>query len=296
MRHLYLVDASPYIFRAYYSIPAGMVDSENRPTNAVYGFAAFLCQLLEQEQPEYIAIAYDESLTTSFRNEIYPDYKAQRDLPPAELEYQMERCQELTRAMGLPTFVDDRYEADDLIGTLAHRLRKPDVRVVIVTNDKDLTQLLQSGDVWWDYARNRRLDPDGVRRHFGVTPEQMVDFLALMGDKVDNIPGVPGIGPQTAAKLLQAFGSLEELFARLHELPGHKIRGAAKLMERLKTFESQVWLSQKLARIATDAPVADRLDEVRWQSGDAEALERLFNRLDFGTGIRERIKALRTRL
>ena len=292
MQRLLLIDASPYIFRAYYSIPTSMVDADNRPTNAVYGFAAFLCQLLEQERPEFVAVAYDESLTTSFRNEIFPEYKAQRELPPPELEYQMKRCQELTRAMGLPSFVDRRYEADDIIGTLAHRLRNNGLRVTIVTNDKDLTQLLRAGDMWWDYARDRRLDEEGVRQHFGVRPDQIVDMLALMGDKVDNIPGVPGIGPQTAAKLLQAFGSVETLFQRLDELPNQKIRGAARLAERLQQHQQQVWLSQRLARIATDAPVAASLNDLRWQPPDAVKLDKLFDRLGFGTGIRERIKSL----
>ncbi len=292
MQRLLLIDASPYIFRAYYSIPTSIVDAENRPTNAVYGFAAFLCQLLEQERPEFVAVAYDESLTTSFRNEIFPEYKAQRELPPPELEYQMQRCQELTRAMGLPSFVDRRYEADDIIGTLAHRLRDNGLRVTIVTNDKDLTQLLRAGDMWWDYARDRRLDEEGVQQHFGVRPDQIVDMLALMGDKVDNIPGVPGIGPQTAAKLLQVFGSVEALFHRLDELPNQKIRGAARLAERLQQHQQQVWLSLRLARIATDAPVTASLNDLRWQPPDAAKLDALFDQLGFGTGIRERIKSL----
>ncbi len=295
LKTLHLIDASPYIFRAYYSLPATIVDSAGRPANAIYGFAVFLCQLLEQIEPGYLAVAFDQSLTTSFRNEIYPDYKAQRELPPAELEAQMQACMELARAMGLAVYVSDRYEADDLIGTLAHQVREKGFRLVIVSNDKDLAQLIEEGDIFWDFARDRRWDVQGIFQHFGVYPRQIVDMLALMGDKVDNIPGVPGVGKQTAVALLSRFGSVEQIFQRLHEIPGAEIRSATRVHHLLKQHQQSVFLSQRLARISTEAPIQWEEENLAWKGLDRQRVDALFDRLNFGTGIRERIKALEKR-
>ena len=156
---------------------------------------------------------------TSFRNGIYPAYKANRDAPPADLERQFALCREFCRHMGLAEFASAEYEADDIIGTLAARSRAAGLRNVLVTRDKDLSQLIRDGDVFWDYSGNTRYHYHDIGPRFGATPELIADFLALTGDSVDNIPGVPGVGKKTAAELFAVFGSLDELYANLDRIP-----------------------------------------------------------------------------
>lgn len=197
----YLIDASIYIFRAWFSIPDSMTDTDRNPVNAVFGYARFLSDFLETVQPEFVAAAFDESLTTSFRTEIYPEYKANREPAPPELKRQFEQCRRVTRALGIMDCADGAYEADDLIGTLAAGMRDAGHCVTIVSRDKDLVQILQDGDSMWDYAGDKTTRYDQVHGAFGVRPEQMVDFLGLAGDSVDNIPGAPGVGQKTATAL-----------------------------------------------------------------------------------------------
>jgi 5'-3' exonuclease len=294
MKTLYLIDASVYVFRAYFSIPSSMTDATGQPANAVYGFAGFLCQFLEQTRPAHIAVAFDKSLTTSFRNDFYPEYKARRELPPPELEAQFESCMELCQALGLPTFVDTNYEADDIIGTIAEKMRKEDMTIIVVTSDKDLAQLIRKGDTLWDFAKDRKLNDDGVRDHFGVSPEQIVDYLALVGDKVDNIPGVAGVGAKTAVALLAHFETLENLYRRIDELPALKIRAAARVAETLQNNREMAFLSQKLAQIAFDAPIHFDENTLVWKNVDFEKIDSIFDRLNFGQGIRGRVQGLRS--
>ncbi len=289
MQPIYLIDASIYIFRAYFSIPEDLTDVDGNPANAVYGFAGFLGALLEKTQAAHIAIAFDESLTTSFRNDIYPPYKANRALPPPELEAQLAACQELARAMGLETFASARYEADDLIGTLAYTMREHDFRAVIVSGDKDLTQLIGVEDIWWDFTRDRQLGAAGIEQHFGVTPQQIVDLIALTGDSVDNIPGVPGVGPKTAVALLSHFGSLADIYDRLEEIPQMNLRGAPRVHALVKDNRESAFLSQRLARIVTDAPIDCSPQSLARQNVDRAGLAELCDRLNFGKGLRKRL-------
>ncbi len=217
---VYLIDASIYIFRAYYSVPDDLQNSNGDAINALHGFAGFLAGFLEQVKPQHVAVAFDESLTSSFRNEIFPDYKANRESPPAELSKQFEFCRTLVQTLGLADFSSERFEADDLIGTLAARMRARGFAIVVMSADKDLAQLLEPGDMLWDYARNRRHQHADVQKWLGVEPHQVADWLALAGDAVDNIPGVPGIGPKTAAALLAAFGSLPEIYQQIEAVAG----------------------------------------------------------------------------
>ncbi|MEM9407893.1 MAG: PIN domain-containing protein [Acidobacteriota bacterium] len=163
---LFLVDASPDIFRAYFSVPSTITNPSGEPANDVHGFGAFLLLLLQEEKPTHIAVAFDGSLTTSFRNEIYPDYKAQRELPPPELETQQRGCQQMARALGCPSFIDDRYEADDLVATLKDRCANDDgLDCVVVTSDKDLAQLVDERTQLFDFAKAQRFGPaEGVHR------------------------------------------------------------------------------------------------------------------------------------
>jgi DNA polymerase-1 len=289
-----LVDASPYAFRAFFSLPESLCDREGRPMGAVYGFAGFLLKLLADERPSHLAVTFDRSLTTSFRNRLYPAYKAQRDLPPPDLERQLVRCEEVARALGAATFADDLYEADDLIGTLCPPLVAAGISVLVVSTDKDLAQLVRDRDeggaavTLVEPGKGTRLDGVGVQAAFGVRPDQIPDLLGLAGDPVDNIPGVPGIGRKTAAALLARFDHLDDLYDRLAEVAGCGLRGAASLQVKLTAGREAAFLSRELATISRRAPVTAGPDDLRYLGADREAVEVLFAELAFGR-IKERI-------
>lgn len=287
---LLLVDASVYIFRAWHSLPASLTAADGAPANAVYGFGDFLIRLLTAARPRAVAVAFDESLETSFRNEIYPAYKANREMAPAELKAQIAHCRGLVRALGVADLVSPRYEADDLIGSLAARSPEP---VTIVSSDKDLAQLLRPGDLLWDYARDVVYDRDAIRERFGVTCEQMRDYLALVGDPVDNIPGVPGIGAKTAAALLGAYGDLDGLYADLTgvaALPG--VRGAAAVARRLAAGRESAFMSRELATIVRDAPLPAAAADLTWNPPPTAALTDWCDGLGLGGRLRGRLLEL----
>jgi len=285
---LYLIDASPYIFRAYFSLPSSITSPAGAPVNAVYGFASFLIKLIEQDQPSHLALGFDGSLTTSFRNELYPEYKAQREKPPEELKAQLDDCRELAEAFGCVTFIDDRYEADDIVGALWRQHRQRGGSAVVVTSDKDLSQLVDEATELWDFARDDRWSAATVREKFGVRPEQIPDFLGLAGDSVDNIPGVTGIGAKTAAALLTELGSLEEIYEALNRVAELPLRGAKSVARKLAEQKEQALLSKKLATVALDAPFQAELEELEHQGANPEWIDPLFERLGFGR-IRDRI-------
>ncbi|MDH5766630.1 MAG: flap endonuclease, partial [Gammaproteobacteria bacterium] len=223
----YLIDASIYIFRAWHVYDDSITDIDGNPTNAVYGFSEFLYQLIQQKQPEYIACAFDEHQTNSYRCEIFPEYKANRPPAPEELILQFDYCRDFCRAVGIPNFGSNRYEADDIIGTLASRLRNEGYDLTIVSADKDLTQLvLGEKDAWWDFARGTVLNHKGVEKHWGVKPHQIADLLALSGDKVDNIPGIPGVGYKMASNLLKKFPDVETILENIEKISDMKFRGS----------------------------------------------------------------------
>jgi 5'-3' exonuclease len=294
MAAVHLVDASFFVFRAYYSIPDQMADGEGRPVNALYGFARFLSDLLERERPEYLAVAFDESLAGSFRSRIYPAYKAHREPPPPGLKEQFARCRELCRHLGAPEFGSHEYEADDIIGTLATRLRAQGFRATLVTRDKDLAQLVRQGDEFWDYMAAERFGYDDIPARFGVRPERIADFLALTGDAVDNIPGVPGVGRKTAAALLAAFESLDDLYGNLGRIASLGIRGGGGLAARLEEHRAVAYLARELTRIACDMPLAASPASVRRAPPDLDGLGAFYDRAGFGPALRrqaERIAA-----
>ena len=288
----HLVDGSLYVFRAWHSMPDEFHDADGHPVNAVHGFTRFLCELLERVKPEHLAMAFDASLTTSFRNAIYPAYKANRDLPPPDLERQFVLCREVTLALGVPVLLDHTYEADDLIGSALWSLRGHGFRSVIVSADKDFGQLLGEYDEQWDYARGLRWGPAGVHERLGVHPHQVADYLALCGDAVDNIPGVPGVGAKTAAALLAHFGSLDALLDRVDEVPFLRLRGAASCAAKLREHAEAARMYRRLTRIALDAPVSPAADALRRMQGEAQAIDALCERLRFGPLTRNRLKAL----
>jgi len=293
---LYLVDASVFIFRAWFSVPVDVVDRDGNPVNAVLGFARFLCELLERESPRHIAVAFDESLEVGYRNEIYPSYKANRDPAPVELKRQFALCREACTALGVVQFGSSRYEADDIIGTLATRARVAGLPVTIVSRDKDLTQLLSPVDVYWDAVADVRYGYADIEERFGVVPERMADFLALMGDAVDNIPGVPGVGRKTAQKLLKHFDTLPGVFENLEEVRKLKFRGAGFVADSLKQHREEAFLSRRLTEIACDMPLpVAKIGDLRRQAPDLAMLEVFCESQGFGRVLREQARRIHAR-
>ncbi len=286
---IHLVDASPYIFRAYFALPSSMTTPDGAQVNAAYGFAGFLLRLIAEEQVSHLALAFDESLDTSFRNEIYPPYKAQRDPPPPELVAQLQWCQQISAALGACNFVDPRYEADDLIGTLSDPLLAAGHRIVVVSSDKDLGQLVGERVEMLDFAKQQRYGVAEIEAKFGVRPEQIPDYLGLAGDAVDNIPGVAGVGAKTAAALLAQMPTLEAIYERLDEVAELPIRGAKSLAKKLAAQREIAVLSKQLATIARDAPATASLTQLRYLGAQAKRVDPLFAELGFGR-IRGRIQ------
>ena len=282
----YLIDASVYVFRAYYSMPDDMTDNDGNPINAFYGFARFLGDFMEQVTPEYVAVLFDESLSTSFRTEIYPEYKANRDPAPPELKRQFGQCRRYANALGLMSMGSPSYEADDLIGTLVEHGRRQGRPSTIVTRDKDLTQLLTKDDVFWDYAGKGKLHYEDIEGSFGVHPEQIADFLALAGDAVDNIKGVPGVGKKTAEKLLQHFGTLDEIYANLDKVHEVNVRGAKTLGGKLDTHRGDAYLARRLTGIACDAPIDDAEALLQPSPPKLGEINALFDEAGIGMALR----------
>lgn len=285
---VHLVDSSLYVFRAWHSYPDDVRDAEGQPANAVHGFIRFALELLERERPEHIVFAFDESLDSSFRNERYPAYKANREPAPEELKRQFAGCRAVLDALGITTIADPRFEADDLIGSILKQARALGMRGLIVSADKDLSQLLQSDDEQWDYARQMRWNASGVFERYGVHAHQIADYLGLAGDAVDNIPGVPGIGSKTVAALLAHFGSLDALLQRLDELPYLRIRGAASHARRIAEHHEAALLSRELATICCEADLPRTLS-LRPRPADATRLQALCERLRIGPLTRRRL-------
>ncbi len=290
-RPLHLVDASLYVFRAWHSVPDEFQDAQGWPTNAVHGFARFMLDLLERERPAHVAIAFDEALDSCFRHRIYPAYKANREPAPEALRRQFAHCKALCAALGLSVLADREYEADDLIGSALHAGRGQALRGVIVSADKDLSQLLGEHDEQWDYARNQRWGAAGVKARHGVHAHQIADYLALCGDAVDNIPGVTGIGAKSAAVLLAHFGSLDAMLQRIDEIPFLRLRGAAQMATRLREQREQALLFRQLTTIAVDAPLATATSGFARGAADADMLAGLCETLRFGPLTRRRLLA-----
>lgn len=290
---VYLIDASVYVFRAWYSLQGQeFVDREGNPTHALYGFARFLSDLIERRAPQYVAVAFDEGHGTSFRHQLYPAYKANREPAPVELKRQFALCREFCRHVGVAEFAHSNYEADDLIGTLATRARAEGLRVTVVSRDKDLAQLIGPGDVFWDYSDAAEYRYHEIAERFGVPPERIADYLALRGDAVDNVPGVPGIGAKTAGALMQAFASIEELYERLDLAAELPLRGAARLPERLTLHREALNQARALTRIACDAPIAAGRAHLQRRAPDLEGVGRFCDTHGFGLLLRRQAERL----
>ncbi len=287
---IYIVDASIYVFRAWFSLPDTLVDTSGAPVNAVYGFVRFVTELLEQVRPSHVAFAFDGSLSGSFRNEIFADYKANREATPRELKNQFEICQSLLSALGLKSLIDDRYEADDLVATVARNMRGHGFKNVIVSSDKDLTQIVEEHDVWWNFPKSEQLSAQGVHDRFGVWPDQIADYLALVGDSVDNIPGVPGVGAKSAGRLLRLYPDLEALYENIAQVSQLAIRGAGRIAENLKHHKEQAFTARQLTTLISEVPLPNTVEGYGIAPSDSAELGRLTQLIGRGDGFIERIK------
>jgi DNA polymerase-1 len=275
---LYLIDGSSYIYRAYYAI-RHLSSPNGHPTNAIYGFIQMLLKLLKDYKPQHVAVVFDAGRTT-FRTEMYSEYKANRAAMPDDLRMQMEPIREVVRAFNIPTLELPGYEADDIIGALAGRFAGQGGKVVVVTGDKDLMQIVTDRVTLLDTMKGKESGIADVIERFGVGPELVIDILGLAGDSSDNIPGVPGIGEKTATKLILEFGSLDNLLARAEEVKG-------KNGEKLKEFREQALLSRRLATIECNVPIEFDLEALTAREPDQKTLNSFFKKFGFTSLIKE---------
>ncbi|HLN86786.1 MAG TPA: 5'-3' exonuclease H3TH domain-containing protein [Candidatus Limnocylindrales bacterium] len=277
---LFLIDGSSYIFRAFFAIPRTFKNAAGLPTNAIFGFTNILLKFLKQYQPEYVAVALDAGRKT-FRNEMLADYKSNRPEAPAELIPQFPYFRKVLDALNLPLLELSGYEADDIIATLCDRLSGQGCELVVVSSDKDLMQLVTNGVKLLDSAKDRWIGKDEVKEKFGVVPEQVIDVMGLMGDAVDNIPGVKGIGEKTAIALIQQFQTLENLYDHLDEIEQMKLRSAAQVRKNLDKYKDVAFLSRDLATVKRDVPVNVELEQLKRAGCDIEKVRTLFTELEF---------------
>ncbi|HLW75298.1 MAG TPA: DNA polymerase I, partial [Gammaproteobacteria bacterium] len=282
---LVLVDGSSYLYRAFFGLPP-LTGPDGEPTGAIYGVANMLRRLMTEFAPEHVAVVFDAKGKT-FRDEIFEDYKAHRPPMPDDLSAQIEPLLELVQALGFPMLQITGVEADDVIGTLARRGAKQGMRVLISTGDKDMAQLVDGKVTLINTMTYTRLDRDGVKQKFEVWPEQIIDYLALVGDSSDNIPGVPGIGPKTAAPLLSHFGDLDKLYANLKKVPEVEVRGAKQLPAKLEQHKDAAYLSRKLATIRCDVDLPFKPAELAMREPDKEHLRELYTRFGFKSWLRQ---------
>ncbi|MFQ3229070.1 DNA polymerase I [Reinekea sp.] len=280
-----LVDGSSYLFRAFHALPP-LTNSEGIQTGAIKGVTSMLRKLVETYPQSQIAVIFDAKGPT-FRNDMYTEYKANRPPMPDELREQIEPIHEMVVAMGLPLMCVSGVEADDVIGTLADQATKAGLDCVISTGDKDMAQLVSPHVTLLNTMKNEHLDVEGVREKYGFGPELMIDYLALMGDKVDNIPGVPGVGEKTALALIQGLGSLDEIYSRLDEVATLTFRGAKTMAPKLEAHKEMAYLSYELATIKLDVELDIKVGDIVSSEPDNEQLLALYQRFQFKTWVRE---------
>ncbi len=283
---LILVDGSSYLFRAYHSMSqAGFTNSKGQPTGAIYGVINMLKSLCKQYNSKRIAVIFDAKGKT-FRNDIFSEYKANRPPMPDDLRTQIEPLHNIIRALGFPIYAVEGVEADDVIGTVSHIATQQGQETIISTGDKDMAQLVNSHVSLINTMTNEFLDVEGVKQKFEIPPEHIIDYLGLMGDKVDNIPGVPGVGKKTALGLIQGIGGIDEIYENLDKIADLPIRGAKKLAEKMAANEEQARLSYRLATIALDVEVPFDIEQLEIQSPDNELLEEYYKEYEFRTWLK----------
>ncbi|MCW7763837.1 DNA polymerase I [Photorhabdus luminescens] len=276
---LILVDGSSYLYRAYHAFPP-LTNSAGEPTGAMYGVLNMLRSLVMQYKPSHVAVVFDAKGKT-FRDELFAEYKSHRPPMPDDLRTQIEPLHQMVEAMGLPLLVVPGVEADDVIGTLALQAEKEGRAVLISTGDKDMAQLVTPNITLINTMNNTILGPEEVVEKYGVPPDLIIDFLALMGDSSDNIPGVPGVGEKTALGLLQGLGGMDDIFANLDKIAGLSFRGAKTLADKIVQHKDVAYLSYKLATIKTDVELDKTCVALSVKELDTEKLHQLFSRYEF---------------
>ena len=276
-KRLILVDGSSFLFRAYHAIPP-LTNPQGEPTNAIYGVSNMLRKLIADYQSEYITVVFDAPGKT-FRNDLYDQYKAHRPPMPDDLRVQIEPLHQLIRAMGLPLIMEPDVEADDVLGALAQHAAGQGFSVIISTGDKDMAQLVNDQIILENTMSNVRMDIQGVIDKFGVKPEQIVDYLALMGDSSDNIPGVPKVGPKTAAKWLEEYQTLENLMAHADKITG-------KIGENLRASLEQLPLAKQLTTIKCDLDLPYSMDDLKRKPINTEELKNRLAGLGFSSWLK----------
>ncbi len=280
-----LVDGSSYLFRAYHALPP-LANAEGMQTGAIKGVVSMLRKLIADYPDSEIAVVFDAKGPT-FRNDLYDQYKANRPPMPEELREQIEPIHDVVRAMGLPLLCVSGVEADDVIGTLAEQATQHGQDCVISTGDKDMAQLVSAHVSLINTMKNELLDVDGVTQKYGFGPERMIDYLALMGDKVDNIPGVPGVGEKTALGLIQGLGGLDEIYSQLDKVASLSFRGAKTLAPKLEANKDSAYLSYELATIKLDVELDIHLTDIKKSAADDAQLLALFERFQFRSWLRD---------
>lgn len=282
---LILVDGSSYLFRAYHS-PPHLTNSKGEATGAIYGVVNMLKSLLRQYNPSQMVVIFDAKGPT-FRNTMYAEYKAHRPPMPDDLRTQIEPLHQIIHALGLPLLCISGVEADDVIGTLAVQASAAGRHVLISTGDKDMAQLVDQHVTLINTMTDTILDPAGVREKFGVGPELIIDFLALMGDKADNIPGLPGVGEKTAQALLQGLGSIQTLYQRLDDIAALGFRGSKTIADKMREFKPQLDLSYQLATIKTDVELPMQFNDLHLKTPDYQKLAELYQLCEFKRWLAE---------
>ena len=274
---VFLIDSMNYIFRAYYGMPDTITAPSGMKTNAILGYLRTLLKIIREQAPPYMAAAFEGA--HSFRRKMFAEYKANREATPEDLKVQFGYCRRITEAVGIASFDIETYEADDVIGSLAVRMAEAGHPVVIVSGDKDLAQLVDDRIHIYDLAKNAWLDPAAVKTKMGVEPEQVPDLLALLGDSVDNIPGIRGVGGKTAGKLLSVCRTIEDIAdADLDQL---SFRGKDGILKRIRENMETARASRELARIRCDVDIDMTPDTIRYRKGSPNTVIPLCRELGF---------------
>lgn len=281
---LFLIEGSSYIYRAFFALPPAF-NSAGFPTNATYGFTSFMMKLLKRHQPEYVAVALDAGRQT-FRNQMFVEYKNNRRQAPADLVLQLPHIRRVLDALNVVALELENYEADDLIGTVCATLCDENCDVIVVSSDKDLMQLVTDKVSLLDSVKDRWIGAREVIARFGVEPERVPEVLGLMGDAVDNIPGVKSVGQTTAIALMKQFRNLDELYGNLDWLQQSSLRGLARLREALKDGKETAFLSRDLATIRKNVPMQIDLKQLRFKGPSRDKMRSLFEELEFNNLVK----------
>lgn len=282
---LVLVDGSSYLFRAFHGLPP-LTNSKGQDTGAIYGVVNMLRSLMKDYEPSHVAVVFDAKGKT-FRDDIYPEYKANRPPMPNELRSQIEPLHQIVKAMGFPLIIEDGVEADDVIGTLARQASKQNIECVISTGDKDMAQLVDDHVTLINTMTNTKMDKAGVSEKFGVPAELIIDFLAMKGDKVDNIPGIPGVGDKSAVAMLNGIGGVHKIYENLEQIKTLEFRGAKTMAAKIEQYKEQAFLSYELATIKCDLSLPYEPDTLAMQEIDKVKLAELFAEYEFKRWLAE---------